>query len=328
MSIMVSEACLVSPRATRLASGRGYAEICIGAMQPVGKELPDVRCDRLDAGEYKLGRWTSKEGFGFRRSWQNSRVDRSAATLIWFVRKGQMDVVYGGQRQRVTAGQCCFMLSSQAFYLEISPDADEGVDLLHLSAPSFKFHHALYDRVRMGVACHADRREVVLASETLALLFAGEELSASHAEKLIEVLLQGVVHSAELQFGQQQPLPSISEMRVAEITRCINRDFTNPDLSVKMVANQCGISERYVIMALKKKSISFSQLVWERRIEASTAWISDISMDHHSISLLAYRAGFKSAAHFSRMFKARHGMTPSDYRRRAYLTQRLDTEAA
>lgn len=328
MSLLVSEACLVSPRATRLASGRGHAEICIGAMQPIGKELPDVRCDRLDAGEFKLGRWTSKDAFGFRRSWQNSRVDRSAATLIWFVRKGQMDVIYGGQRQRVKAGQCCFMLSSQAFYLELTPDAAEGVDLLHLSAPSFKFQHALYDRVRMGVACHADRREVVLAGETMALLFAGEELSSSHAEKLIEVLLQGVVQSAELQFGQPQPLPSISELRVAEITRCINRDFTNPDLSVKLVAQQCGISERYVIMALKKKDISFSQLIWERRIEAATAWIADVSMGHHSISLLAYRAGFKSAAHFSRMFKARHGVTPSDYRRRAYLERRPAEEAA
>lgn len=328
MSQLVSEACLVSPRATRLANGRGHAEICIGAMQPVGRKVPDVRCERLDAGEYRLGRWTAKEGFGFRRSWQNSRVDRSAATLIWFVRKGQMDVVYGGQRHRVAAGQCCFMLSSQAFYLDVTPDADQQLDLLHLSAPSFKFHHALYDRVRMGVACHAERREVVLAGETLALLFAGEDLSSDHAEKLIEVLLQGVVQSAELQFGQPQPLPSISEMRVAEITRCINRDFTNPDLSVKMVANQCGISERYVIMALKKRNISFSQLVWEKRIEAAATWITDFSMGHHSISLLAYRAGFKSAAHFSRMFKARHNMTPSEYRRRAYMQQRLNEEAA
>lgn len=328
MSVAAMNLRPTASRATPLPAGLVGADICEGEFQSVGTSRLDVHCTRMDAGEYKLGRLTANDAFGFRRSWQASRNDRSATTLIWFVRKGQMDVVYAGRRDRVRAGQCCFMLSSKAFYIEVLEDAGDSPDIVYLSAPSHKFHHALYDRVRMGVACHAGRREVALAGETLALFFAGEPLVPAHAENLIEVLLQGVVHSAELQFGCPTPPPSISEMRVAEIMRCINRDFTNPDLSVQMIANHCGISKRYVIMALKQKSICFSDMVWDRRIEAAAEWLADPAMAHHGINILAYRAGFKSAAHFSRKFKKRRGATPSDYRYRAFSSGGLSAEAA
>ena len=57
---------------------------------------------------------------------------------------------------------------------------------------------------------------------------------------------------------------------------------------------------------------SFSTLVWEQRLKKAKSWLS-MSSDV-SISEIAYSVGFKSPAHFSRMFKRVYSVNPSDLR--------------
>jgi AraC family transcriptional regulator, positive regulator of tynA and feaB len=44
------------------------------------------------------------------------------------------------------------------------------------------------------------------------------------------------------------------------------------------------------------------------------AWLKDPAMQHHLVCEIAYLVGFKSSAHFSRMFKTRFGVAPREYR--------------
>lgn len=46
--------------------------------------------------------------------------------------------------------------------------------------------------------------------------------------------------------------------------------------------------------------------------------LSDPLLAHLGITAIGYDVGFKDAAHFSRAFKARFGMTPSRHRAEAY----------
>lgn len=84
-----------------------------------------------------------------------------------------------------------------------------------------------------------------------------------------------------------------------------------------MTAKGCGISPRYLTTLLKQNGTSFSDLIWQRRLEQARAWMARSDAASISISEIAYAVGFKSPAHFSRMFKRVYARNPSDYRAEA-----------
>jgi AraC-like DNA-binding protein len=81
-----------------------------------------------------------------------------------------------------------------------------------------------------------------------------------------------------------------------------------------MVAKGCGISPRYLSFLLRLKGTSFSELVWEQRLEKARNWLSSSDPRDISISEIAYGVGFKSPAHFSRMFKRVFKVNPREFR--------------
>ena len=96
--------------------------------------------------------------------------------------------------------------------------------------------------------------------------------------------------------------------------RFIEVHLSDPKLSTAAVAKGCGISPRYLSLLLKLHGTPFSTLVWEQRLKMAAQWIASAKPREISISEIAYRVGFKSPAHFSRMFKRAHNMSPREYR--------------
>jgi AraC-like DNA-binding protein len=80
------------------------------------------------------------------------------------------------------------------------------------------------------------------------------------------------------------------------------------------VAKGCGISPRYLSFLLKLHGTSFSTLVWDKRLKTARQWLGDSRPGEASISEIAYKVGFKSPAHFSRMFKRAFSVSPRHYR--------------
>jgi AraC family transcriptional regulator, positive regulator of tynA and feaB len=54
--------------------------------------------------------------------------------------------------------------------------------------------------------------------------------------------------------------------------------------------------------------------LWGERLPKSREWLVSRSLLHYPIHRIANMAGFKSAAHFSRLFKSTYGTSPKDYR--------------
>ncbi|WP_366146113.1 helix-turn-helix domain-containing protein [Paraburkholderia sp.] len=52
----------------------------------------------------------------------------------------------------------------------------------------------------------------------------------------------------------------------------------------------------------------------ELRLERCATWLLDPRYAHKSIEQVAAACGFKSASHFSRMFRERHGLSPREYK--------------
>ena len=111
-----------------------------------------------------------------------------------------------------------------------------------------------------------------------------------------------------------KPPRTLAEKRLSDILDCTQRHLSNPDLNVASVARACGISARYLCAILKSHDIRFSEVLWKSRLERTKLWLKADNMRHVSITKIADTAGFKSAAHFTRMFKQVTSVTPGEFR--------------
>lgn len=295
--------------------GKNNVDYYDGELKSLSGVEVDMKIEKSVAGEFAIYKLAARTPLAFRRSWTHIRNDSTNVTIFWFVRRGQVTISHSDKRYEVNPGNCAVTRSCKAFYMELTPDAGGLLEVVHVVVSSHRMYPVLHDNVDMGFPFSASKGDMYLAERILTLLFEqGDEIDPDNAGHLVETLLNGLARKIETIVGAPEPPPTISDRRVADIKRCISQNFPNLDLNAKMVADHCGISLRYLCHVLKKNDLSFSSLVWEGRMAAAEEWLADEKMQHNSISSIAYLAGFKSSAHFSRTFKARHGIAPRDFR--------------
>jgi acetamidase/formamidase/AraC-like DNA-binding protein len=98
------------------------------------------------------------------------------------------------------------------------------------------------------------------------------------------------------------------------LCQTIERKLDDPDLTPARVAEAEGISERYLQKLFEGSGSSFTHYLRERRLQRTSAELSNPAEAHHSISEIAYRNGFSDSAHFSRAFRHRFGLSPRGFR--------------
>lgn len=103
----------------------------------------------------------------------------------------------------------------------------------------------------------------------------------------------------------------------------VEQRLADPGLSAAQVAQAIGISTRHLSRVLAQAGTTFPQHVLARRLEVARQLLEKPAAASLSISELAHRCGFASAAHFSSSFTAHHGVRPSDVRRRAAAARAL-----
>jgi AraC-like DNA-binding protein len=87
------------------------------------------------------------------------------------------------------------------------------------------------------------------------------------------------------------------------------------ELSVSAVAARHGVTPRYVHKLFESEGLTYSGFVLGQRLDRVHRMLTDPQCAGHSISALAFRAGFGDLSYFNRAFRRRYGATPSDIRR-------------
>jgi AraC-like DNA-binding protein len=94
----------------------------------------------------------------------------------------------------------------------------------------------------------------------------------------------------------------------------ITRRFSDPGFNVDSLARTLGVSRRYVQGLLEETGKSFTEHVRECRLQRAFTLLTDPRRGHLSIIDIAFASGFGDVSHFNRMFRRRHGDTPSGVR--------------
>ncbi len=117
---------------------------------------------------------------------------------------------------------------------------------------------------------------------------------------------------------EEQPdidMSSSSSVRSAHINRVdlfIRANLSNSNLSPDLISTACGISKRYLHDLFKDINSTVCQHIRDQRLIAARDQLAQVNEDN--IADLAYRFGFSDHAQFSRLFKAKFGMPPSQFR--------------
>lgn len=102
--------------------------------------------------------------------------------------------------------------------------------------------------------------------------------------------------------------------RLRLVLKEIAARFGDPGFNVDALARAAGLSRRYVQGLLEETGKSFTEHVLERRLERAFTLLTDPRSRHLSIIDVACASGFGDVSHFNRMFRRRHGDTPTGVR--------------
>jgi AraC-like DNA-binding protein len=94
----------------------------------------------------------------------------------------------------------------------------------------------------------------------------------------------------------------------------VNANIGPFPLSIETVADDQGVTARYVRKLFEAEGLSFTSYVTERRLARAHALLTDPMRAPPPISAIAYDVGFGDLSYFNRAFRRRYGATPSEIR--------------
>ncbi len=150
------------------------------------------------------------------------------------------------------------------------------------------------------------------------VVFEAQTLSITEQYTLTQSLLEltGALTRSSVKSSELKPVSRQSAL-LNRIYAYLEENFADSDLTPEKVARANRISTRYLHSLFSQSGTTLLRWVWERRLRATRNDLLDPSQTQSRISEIAFRRGFNDSAHFSRSFRNRFGVSPTELRQRA-----------
>lgn len=145
-----------------------------------------------------------------------------------------------------------------------------------------------------------------------------DQLTGTHAARLVHSALDLLVTmlSHELQQAANGPV-SPARSLAREVREYILAHLRDPELTPASIAQAHYISTRHLYTIFSAEGETVSAWIRARRLEHIRRDLVDPVHADRPVSAIAAHWGLHDAAHFSRLFKAEYGQSPSSYRETA-----------
>ena len=303
-----------STDAMRCWADMAQREFYSGDLETVGHDAPNFRFAKTVGYPVSLTRLICDAPIGYRRSWEHIRRDAAALRVLWFVRRGTLKFVRCQDSFDVTSGTCGVVDSNIPFNGQIHCDTSGVFESIQAIVPANVFLDCIPDGARCAGAFSLIGAPGQVVQTALDLLWTDGE---SLAEPIRMALLRALLCALKECIGEHpttQRTLGIVEQRTAEVEQYIRMHLSDPSLSADKVAAGCGISQRYLAHLMHERQSTFSDFLWKNRLPHARDNLIAPGLRHRTIADVVFMSGFKSAAHFCRMFRAVYGCTPSEYR--------------
>ncbi|SFS14894.1 transcriptional regulator, AraC family [Agrococcus baldri] len=139
------------------------------------------------------------------------------------------------------------------------------------------------------------------------------QLPAEHGQRLARSgldLLMTLIHTQLKEGVRRDPRRQL----LHELLGTIDELLGDPELSPAQVADAHFISTRHLHAVFAERGITVAGWIRERRLERIRRDLTDAQLADLPIARIASRWGLVNPAHFSRLFRATFGHSPTEYR--------------
>lgn len=269
--------------------------------------MADIRPGRLDGG-VRLIELSGAPFTGERRSIDISCDDDEYVGVL-LQRSGSTICAVGDRQKPIRPGEVCVWLSGRPARFEMPSCFQKLCLIIPVSRFESVLHHATsYE----GLHLPADHHFAALLSAYLtALAREVVDQPGSGASDIVDVTLEllGAAFRA-----YRSPLGQSPRIRLTDrILRYIEARLEDTSLTPQAVAEDNGISLRYLYLLFSERGMTVAGWIRQRRLERSRAELAN-GRNTRTVAEIAYHWGFSDSAHFSRLFKSTFGVSPSAYK--------------
>ncbi|WP_199433694.1 helix-turn-helix domain-containing protein [Qaidamihabitans albus] len=144
-----------------------------------------------------------------------------------------------------------------------------------------------------------------------------DQLAGSHASRLVHSALDLLVTMLSQELHRRQgPATNPARSLAREVREYILEHLGEHDLTPSSIARAHYISTRHLYTIFSAEGQTVSVWIRSRRLEHIRRDLADPLFADRPVSWVAGRWGLHDAAHFSRLFKAEFGESPTAYRER------------
>jgi AraC-like DNA-binding protein len=188
----------------------------------------------------------------------------------------------------------------------------EGTELLSLKFPEKELKERGIVSSPLGLVVPDARSNDTCALAEYMLMVASQSGGTSNSIRVVQAR-----HMADLVAvvaGDPSAVQRLSGID-ATLTRAkafIGQHLHDVDLDVNSIASSLGVSQSHLHRAFAASDMTLMRYVWSCRLERAAELLASRGRRLVTIKEIAYRCGFENAAHFSRTFKERFGITPKE----------------
>ncbi|MCO8277755.1 helix-turn-helix domain-containing protein [Actinoplanes sp. TRM 88003] len=253
-------------------------------------------------------------GIRLLRTAKLARQDAMPVVALAVQQRGEGRIEQGGHQRVVTPGELVVVDLSAPYDYSWSGDGGAGA----LQIPYDRLGLPL-DVVRRAAAELTASPLYRLVTEHIAQLGrdpAGitEDPAAGAAAAAASIdLARALLASAD--HTRRHARQVFAETLLTRIRTFTRLRLADPELSPTMIAAAHGISVRQLYKLYADAGLSLEQWIINERLDRVRQELTRPDRRHQPIAAVAARWGFRDPTHFTRRFKARYGVTPSQWRR-------------
>ncbi|MCI3273573.1 helix-turn-helix domain-containing protein [Streptomyces cylindrosporus] len=227
--------------------------------------------------------------------------------------EGSAHLVQDGRRTHLHPGVLAFYDASRSFRLTL-PERQRA-RVLMVPRPILRLAEPEIRRVTAKVVGATPGGPAALLLPLLSGLVqeilatppaAGEELAGAVADVLATL--------AADQLDATEPADAGPSTMIDRVKATIETRLAEPELTPRALADEHGISLRYLHKLFQEQGATVGGWIRRRRLEVCRAELGRPTAAGLTIAAVAGRWGFISPAHFSHAFRKEYGMSPAQYR--------------
>ena len=286
-----------------------WREMICNTLFSISPESPaDIFSARIKVRNSGSSRFAVCESSSYEIIRTQRDIERAPADLytIYLQLRGQTAIRQRGEsisfdRSNIVMSDC-----RQPFRASLSNDGCRAVAvvpraMINSRAPWLR-NRAVYKFANSHFLDLARRHMVRLVSDDLS------ELESN-------LLTENLCNLLALTSANDAPLDRLQpELQLEALLAFCEENLHLPELSPRLVAEHFGLSVRTVHLRFQKIEQTFGQWLLEARLDACSRALRDPLQQTRHISQIAYGCGFNDLSYFNKTFRARFGMSPSQWR--------------